>query len=182
MNRKYWIRQLRSSAHLSEQLRAVRRLRTVQDLPEVTAALCLTAVDTQRQSLRAALMAALRDNPRAEAYFLGVAGGDGPVFLRKWALLNLSLMGSRRAREVVLAALRDPFESVRRAAAYHVALYTDEEARSAFIGYFEANRSICLKDFMAQVCLPLRQLYREVSALRITADTARLQPVAQVRG
>lgn len=182
MNRKYWIRQLRSSAHLSEQLRAVRRLRTVQDLPEVTAALCLTAVDTQRQPLRAALMAALKDNPRAEAYFLGVAGGEGPVYLRKWALLNLSLMNSQRAREVVLAALRDPFESVRRAAAYHVAHYADEEAKSAFINYFEANRSSYLKGFLAQLCLPLRQLYREVSALGVTFDTAPIQPAAQVRG
>lgn len=182
MNIKHWIRQLRSSPHLSEQLRAVRHLKAEQHLPEVSTAMSLTAVDTQRQPLRVALMAALKDNAQAEAYFLGVARGEGPVYLRKWAFLNLSLMGSQRAREVVLAGLQDSRESIRRAASSHVALYTDEAAQRAFVNYFEANRSIYLRDCLAQLGTPLRQLYREISALKAAPGPAPLEPFGRADG
>lgn len=182
MNIKHWIRQLRSSPHLSEQLRAVRHLKEEQHLPEVSTAMCLTAVDTQRQPLRVALMAALKDNAQAEAYFLGVVRGEGPVYLRKWAYINLSLMGSQRARAVVLKGLQDPCESIRRAASSHVALYTDQEAQRAFVNYFEANRSIYLRDCLTHLGTPLRQLYREVSALRPSPGPASLEPVGRLRG
>ena len=182
MNSNYWIRQLRSSPHLSDQLRAVRYLKEVRHQPGVHAALFLTAVDTPWQPLRAALLAALRGSAGAEAYFLGVAGGEGPVYLRKWALYNLGLMGSRRARAVVLAGLQDPCGEVRKAAACHVALYTDGEVRNAFIDYFEARRLIYLRDCLARLSLPLRRLYRELSAIRDKNNMTPLQPAEEVRG
>lgn len=142
MSTKYWIRLLRSSPHLTERLRAVSYLEACQDQPAVHTALCLTAVETPHTSLRSALMAVLKEDVRAEAFFLGVAKGEGPAYMRKWALLNLSTMGCQRAREVVLKSLGDPDSGVCRAAASHVTLYTDEEARQAFIHYFQTQRAV----------------------------------------
>jgi HEAT repeat protein len=167
MSTKHWIRQLRSSPHLSEQLRAVRHLKETLDLPTVHTALCITAVDTRRQPLRAALMAALQEDTRAEAYFLGVVRGEGPTYMRQWALLNLGIMGSRRAREVVLEGLQDPSIEVRRAAASHVTLYTDEVARQAFIHYFQTEREIYLRDAASRLGRGLRGWWHGLKAIRL---------------
>ncbi len=60
--------------------------------------------------------------------------------------------------------------------------YTDEEAQRAFVDYFEANRSVYLGDCLAQLGYPLRQLYREVSALKAAPLPAPLGADGRVRG
>ncbi len=172
MSAKHWIRQLRSSPQLSERLHAVRRLEALIHQPAVHTALCLTAVDTRHASLRAALLAVLKKDPRAETFFLGVARGQGPTYMRKWAIINLNHLGSQRAREVVLTGLRDPSEEVRRAAACHASLYTDEEARQAFIDFFQTQRHVYLKDMVGRLCVDLHHRLEGLRSIRIRPDIA----------
>ena len=182
MSTKHWIRQLRSSPHLSERLRAVRHLQETLPQPAVHTALCLTAVDTDHQPLRAALMAILKNDPRTEAFFLGVVRGEGPTYMRKWALVDLCLMGSERARAVVLEGLRDPDEGVRRAAASHVTLYTDEEARQAFIHYFQTRREVYMRDAAGRLGMRLRRWLKGLKGVRFSPVSASLEEAGRVRG
>ena len=182
MSTKHWIRQLRSSPHLSERLRAVCHLKEKLSQPAVHTALCLTAVDTDHQTLRAALMAILKNDPRAEAYFLGVVRGEGPTYMRKWALVNLCLMGSGRARTIVLEGLQDADEGVRRAAASHVTLYTDEEARQAFIHYFQTRREVYLRDVAGRQGMRLRRWLNGLKGIRFSPVSASLKAAGRVRG
>jgi hypothetical protein len=182
MSTKYWIRQLRSSPHLIDRLRALRHLQECQDQPGVHTALCLTAVDTPQAPLRSALMAVLKDNPRAEAYFLGVARGEGPAHIRKWALLNLSTLGCRRAREVVLKSLEDSDSGVCQAAASHVSLYTDEEARQAFIHYFQTQRAVYLKDVGNRLGRRFARWLQKIRPIRLAPDAGTLDKVRQADG
>jgi hypothetical protein len=182
MSTKYWIRQLRSSPHLTERLRAVRHLQACQDQSTVHTALCLTAVETPHASLRSALMAVLKENVRAEAYFLGVAKGEGPAYMRKWALLNLSTMGCQRAREVVLKSLGDPNAGVCRAAASHVTLYTDEEARQAFIYYFQAQRAVYLRDAGNRLSRGLARWLQKMKSIRLAPNAAALEKARRAGG
>lgn len=183
MSTKHWIRQLRSNPQLSEQLRAVSHLKGSLHLTTVHTALCLTAVETRHQILRTALMAALQNDKRAESFFLGVARGQGPTYMRQWALHNLSLMGSRRAREVVLDGLLDPSLSVRRAAASHVTRYTDDVARQAFIHYFQTERTIYLRDAASWLERRLGRWWRRLRTIPLAPpEPAPLENAEQVRG
>jgi hypothetical protein len=183
MSTKHWIRQLRSNPQLSAQLRAVSHLKESLHLATVHTALCLTAVETPHQLLRTALMAALQDDKRAEAFFLGVARGQGPTNMRHWALHNLRQLGSRRAREVVLEGLLDPSLGVRMAAARHVTLYTDDVARQAFIHYFQTERAIYLRDAVSWLERRLGRWWRRLRTVPLAPqEPAPLEKAEQVRG
>jgi hypothetical protein len=182
MATKYWIRQLRSSPHLTERLRAVSHLEARKDQSTVHMALCLTAVETPHASLRSALMAVLKESVRAEAYFLGVAKGEGPAYMRKWALHNLSAMGCQRAREVVLKSLGDPNAGVCRAAASHVTLYTDEEARQAFIHYFQTQRAVYLRDTGNRLSRGFARWLHKIRSIRLAPHAAALDKARRVGG
>jgi HEAT repeat protein len=128
-------------------------------------------------------MAALQDDTRAEAYFLGVTRGQGPTYMRQWALLNLSLMGSRRARGVVLVGLQDPSREVRRAAASHASLYTDEVARQAFIHYFQTERAVYLRDASSRLGRRLGRWWRNLQVIPISpTDGVPLEKAERVGG
>jgi HEAT repeat protein len=59
---------------------------------------------------------------------------------RKHALMNLSLMGCRHAKDAVISGLYDPDASVRRAAAMSAGLYDDKGVHMALEHYFEKHR------------------------------------------
>jgi hypothetical protein len=127
-------------------------------------------------------MAVLKENFRAEAYFLGVAKGEGPVYMRRWALLNLGAMGCQRAREVVLKSLSDPDSGVCRAAASHVTLYTDEEARQAFIHYFQTQRAVYIIDAGSRLGQRLTRWLQKIRSIRLAPDPAALEKARQADG
>ena len=102
--------------------------------------------------------------------------------MRRWAFLNLSHMGSQRARTVVLEGLRDPSDRVSRAAASHVTLYTDEEARQAFIHYFQTQREVYLRDGAGRLARRLRRWLRGLKPVKLTPDMAALDEAGRVSG
>lgn len=66
---------------------------------------------------------------------------------RRWALVYLSLMEYRDAREAVLAGLRDPDPSVQLAAAFNTSLYCgDDDIREAAKIFFERRRIFFVLD------------------------------------
>jgi hypothetical protein len=90
-------------------------------------------------------------------------------------------MGSRRAREIVLEGLQDPSPDVRRAAASHVALYTDTVARQAFIHYFQTEREIYLRDAANRLGRRLHGWWRRFRAIRPMPVAGALDKAGQGR-
>ena len=128
-----------SSDH--QTIQAARVLASCTDDSQVVDALCKAAVCTTRHEVREALLEVLKVNPAdACKRFADVALWSPTPSCRKWALINLSLMGCNTAKNAVISGLHDPDASVRRAAAMSTGLYDDKDVLDEQERYFERHR------------------------------------------
>lgn len=120
-------------------------------------ALCAAAVYTRSQRVRETLIALLKNNAAGACMrFADYAQFSVNSNRRKWALVNLSLMGCREAKEAVLCGLKDPAASVRKAAALSTGLYDDKAVQSAQERYFENHRFGLTLSFIGEGFAALR--------------------------
>ena len=127
--------------------------------PKVLDRLCRKAIETDNHRFREALIKTLKGNPdEANRRFSQVALCAKDPAHRRWALINLSLMECRDAREAVMQGLRDAHRSVRIAAAFNTGLYEDSDMVNAFEIFFERNRFSLVLDGLRQASKPLLPL------------------------
>ena len=113
--------------------------------------LCREALETDSHHVRNALIQTLKGNPEeANRRFSQIALCAKDPTHRRWALINLSLMECRDAKEAVMQGLRDPRRSVRIAAAFNTGLYDDRDVVNAFEMFFERNRFMLVLDGLCQ--------------------------------
>jgi len=102
--------------------------------------LCKVAVETDFFDVREALIETLKDNAdEANRRFIGYAIQSTDPSKRRRALMNLSLMECRNAKEAILQGLRDSFIEVRIAAAFYAGFYDDEDVLTALEHFFEIH-------------------------------------------
>lgn len=133
---------------------------------KVLDALCRKAIETDNQRFREALIQTLKGNPdEANRRFSQIAICAKDPTHRRWALINLSLMECRDAKEAVVQGLRDTHRSVRIAAAFNTGLYDDSDMVNAFEMFFERNRFSLALDGLRQATKPLLPLINRVKKI-----------------
>jgi hypothetical protein len=104
-------------------------------------ALCEAAVSTNSHKVRETLIDVLKTNSAgAGMRFSDDALWSKDPVVRKWALVNLSLLGCSDAKQAVINGLNDPDASVRKAAAMNAGLYADKDVHNELERYFENHR------------------------------------------
>jgi hypothetical protein len=122
-------------------IQAARMLASCTDDHQVMDALCEAAVSTTSHKVREVLIDVLKTNPAGACRrFSDYALWSDHPSCRKWALVNLSLMACRSAKNAVISGLSDPDASVRKAAALNTGLYDDKDVLDAQERYFEKHR------------------------------------------
>ena len=130
---------------------------------KVLDAFCREAIETDNHRFREALIQILKGNPdEANRRFSQIALCAKDPKHRRWALINLSLMECRDAKEAVMQGLRDTHRSVRIAAAFNTGLYDDSDVVNAFEMFFECNRFALFLDGVRQAGKPLLPLIKKV--------------------
>jgi len=133
---------------------------------KVLDALCREAIETDNHRFREALIQILKGNPdEANRRFSQIALCAKDPTHRRWALINLSLMECRDAKEAVMQGLRDTHRSVRIAAAFNTGLYNDSDVVNAFEMFFECNRFSLALDGLRQAAKPLLPLINKVKKI-----------------
>ncbi|MDX1708552.1 MAG: HEAT repeat domain-containing protein [Desulfobacterales bacterium] len=136
--------------------------------------LCKNAVETKDPEFREALLDILKCNAEeAHKRFIDYAIHSPDPIQRRWALVNLSLMECKTAKEAVLSGLMDPNGEVRIAAAMNAGLYDDPKVLAALEHFFATNRFACVRNFARLIVRQLRQNKRS----KMTLDVACLQDV-----
>jgi hypothetical protein len=133
---------------------------------KVLDALCREAIETDSHRVRDALIQMLKGNPvEANRRFSQIAICANYPAHRRWALINLSLMECRDAKEAVIQGLRDMHRSVQIAAAFNTGLYDDREVVNALELFFERNRFWLVLDGLRQAGNPLLPLMEKVKMI-----------------
>jgi HEAT repeat protein len=141
MERQAHIDQLYAMSDDRQTIQSARALAGYTDDARVMDALCSAAIYTKSQRVREVLISVLKNNPAGACMrFAEDAQFSANSGRRKWALVNLSLMGCRQANDAVINGLKDADASVRRAAALSTGLYADKKTLRAQERYFENNR------------------------------------------
>lgn len=126
-----------------QKLSVVRKLRDFLNDDDVVWALCFESIQTDLHQLRAAIIETLRSKEdMANAYFAHMAVNAKCATMRKWALVNLSLMNCRSAKSAVINGLNDSSGKVQHAAALNIGLYRDTEFLMEVKYFFERNSSV----------------------------------------
>ena len=132
-------------------INAIRQLGPYIKDAEVQDALCRGAIETASHHVRDALIQTLKGNPdEANRRFSQIALSAKDPTHRRWALINLSLMECRDAKEAIMQGLRDTHRSVRIAAAFNTGLYDDRDVVNALEMFFERNRFMLVLDGLCQ--------------------------------
>ncbi len=135
-----YINQIIGCHEISEKIAAARCLISFIHEPLAMDVLCEVAVTTTSQKFRKVLLEVLRNRAEeAQKRFSDAVLWSNSSFVRRWALVNLSLMGCSDAKNAVISGLYDPNASVREAAVRNIGLYTDEEVRMVFDHYFKTQ-------------------------------------------
>ncbi len=141
MNRQHDIDTLAGPSNDLEKIDAARRLSLYTHENRVMNALCAAAVRTDSRRLRDVLIEALRSNVAGACMrFSDDALWSQDPGIRKWALVNLGLLGCREATNAVISGLYDPDPTVRKAAAMNAGLYEDQRVQAAMTHFFERYR------------------------------------------
>lgn len=165
MERQDHIDQLYAMADGRQTIQSARALAGYTDDARVMDALCAAAIYTRSHRVREALISVLKNNPAGACMrFAKDAQFSANSSRRKWALVNLSLMGCREANDAVINGLKDADASVRRAAALSTGLYADKDMLSAQERYFENNRFGLTLSFISEGLAALRDGRDEFSA------------------
>ena len=105
------------------------------------------AIETDDYLVREALIKTLKGNPyEANRRFTRIAICAKDPIYRRWAFINLSLMGCSNAKDAVMQGLRDPQRSVRIAAALNIGLYCESDVVNELELFFERNRHFLVFD------------------------------------
>lgn len=141
MDLEHCLNQLMGLADNSTKIDIAMRLEAFTANSRVMDVLCTAAVYTDHHDLREVLLDVLKTNA-AGAYrrFSDYALWSKDPVARKYALMNLSLMGCREAKDAVISGLYDPDVSVRKAAAMSAGLYEDKSVHLALEHYFGNKR------------------------------------------
>ena len=153
-----------SEDHLK--INAICQLVSYIDDSKVLDALCCEAIETDSHRVREALIKTLKGNQEeANRRFSQIALCAKDPTHRRWALINLSLMECRDAKEAVMQGLRDTHRSVRIAAAFNTGLYNDSDVVNAFEMFFECNRFSLALDGLRQAAKPFLPLINKVKKI-----------------
>jgi hypothetical protein len=125
-----------------QKIETARALASYTDQPRVMDALCETVVNATNHTVREAIIDILKThNPGgASMRFSDTALWSTNPVSRKWALVSLSLLGCREAKDAVISGLYDPDADVRKAAAMNAGLYADENVKEALEQYMHNHR------------------------------------------
>ena len=139
---------LKRASTREELMAAAHQIRQVAMDSIVLDSLCKVAVETKHDDVREALIDILKYNPEeANKRFMDYAIQSPNANRRRWALVNLSLMECRTAKNAVLHGLQDSDRKVRMAAAMNAGLYDDNEVLAALEHFFTTNRFACVLGF-----------------------------------
>ena len=153
-----------SEDHLK--INAIHRLGPHIEDAEVLDALCHEAIETVSPCVRDELIRNLKNIPgEANRHFSQIAICAKDPTHRRWALINLSLMECRDAKEAVIQGLRDTHRSVRFAAAFNAGLYYDSDVVNALEMFFERNRFLLVLDALCQAGKPLLPLIKKIKRI-----------------
>ena len=145
MNKSELLRLMLKAAEHHLKISLIRQLAPYIGDDDVLDALCWEAIATNSHRVREVLIQTLKDNHReANRRFSQIATSAENATHRRWALVNLSLMECRYAREAVIEGLKDTDRSVRFAAALNAGLYHDRDVVNALDRFFESNRLLLI--------------------------------------
>jgi HEAT repeat protein len=141
MNKHQLVHTLRSDCNQANKLSAARQLQAQLYDIDVIRALCFESIKTDSHKLRACIIGILKNRPHiANKCFSYIAMHARRTAVRKWALVNLSLMECIDAKEAVIKGLRDTSKAVQSAAALNIGLYHDPEFQKEVERFFNKNR------------------------------------------
>ena len=161
------IRDLHEGLSEEAKIRAVDQLKPHLDNCLVLTALCCASLKTDSARLREHLIAALRSAATiANLCFKHAAERSNCARTRRWAFLNLSMMGCRTAKQAVIAGLNDPKREVWEAAALNIGLYQDHDYLLEVERFFERHRFHFAKIGICQFCAYIGRGIRERLARR----------------
>lgn len=140
MDKQALIDSLKRNSKDSLKISIVQKLKAFLDELDVLRALCFESIQTDSHELRAAIIDTLRSKEDVvNPYFAHMAVNAKCTTLRKWALVNLSLMACKSARAAVVNGLHDSSGTVQHAAALNIGLYHDTEFLMEVKQFFERN-------------------------------------------
>lgn len=152
MKKQAMIYALKHESDETKRLSIVRKLRGYLDEIDVIRALCQICVQTDSHKLRTSIIELLKAREAiANQYFAYIAIYAKRDDVRKWALVNLSLMECRHAKLAVTRGLRDASSSVQKAAAMNIGLYNDPDFVKEVENYFQRNH---LDIMLYSICHP----------------------------
>lgn len=123
-----------------QKILVVRKLIAFLNDDDVVWTLCFKSIQTDSHELRVAIIDALRSKEdMVNPYFAHMAVNAKCATMRKWALVNLSMMGCKSAKRAVVCGLRDASGTVQHAAALNIGLYHDTEFLMEVKQFFERN-------------------------------------------
>ena len=141
MEKQTLIDSLRHDRSDAQKLSVVGKLIDYLNDVDVVRALCFESIQTDSHELRVAIIDALRSKEDiVNPYFAQMAVNAKYATIRKWALVNLSLMECKSAKWAVVNGLRDASGTVQHAAALNIGLYHDAEFLMEVKKFFERNR------------------------------------------
>jgi hypothetical protein len=139
---------LKKASTREELMAATHRIRQIASDSSVLSSLCKAAIETKHHDVREALIEILKNNAEEACKgFSDYAIQSPNANRRRWALVSLSLMECRTAKEAVLHGLQDSERKVRVAAAMNAGLYDDKEVLAALEHFFTTNRFACVLGF-----------------------------------
>ena len=123
-----------------QKLLVVRKLIAFLNDDDVVWMLCFKSIQTDSHELREAIIDVLRSKEdMVNPYFAHMAVNAKCATMRKWALVNLSMMECKSAKQAVVCGLRDASSAVQHAAALSIGLYHDTEFFMELKQFFERN-------------------------------------------
>lgn len=125
-----------------QKVSAAKQLEAYLSDTDVVLALCIVTLQTESHRLRSAIIKILKNiEKRVNPYFARVAMRAKSASLRKWALVNLSLMECKNAKPAVMSGLKDSSSLVQQAAVLNIGLYRDTDFLKEVEKFFERNTS-----------------------------------------
>ena len=141
MNKHQLVHTLRCDSGHAEKISAARQLQAHLCDIDVIRALCFESIKTDSHKLRACIIGILKNRSHlANKCFAYIAMHARRTGVRKWALVNLSLMECVDAKEAVIKGLSDTSKAVQSAAALNIGLYHDPEFQKEVERFFKKNR------------------------------------------
>lgn len=147
MKNEKWTKMITNFEDKNEQIEAAIVTKDLEINDQMVSVLCDVAVETIEADVRFAILDILKvkDFEKAADRFAYYCM-NGTDRQRRWAFVNLSLIGCHSKKEVVLKGLKDCIPAVQRAAAMNAGLYQNDDFLKAITFYFENNECAFLQE------------------------------------